>query len=333
MIVAATNMSLRWLLARCWVCSAVLVGLTVTSVGFAEPAKLKSQTYWLGDIEYLDLNESSGLANSNYDDEVLWSINDSGDGPNLYALSTSGEHIGVWSLAIAKPSDWEAITSFVLNGTRYLMIGDVGDNYAQRDRVSVTVIIEPDPSQPANASITPVWQQEFRYANGAMDCESIAVDTQAKQILLLSKRRIPHELYRLPLSFEPKMKASSQPEIATASLLGRLSLAAPLKGLEAEQYGTAAPYMHMPTDMTLRDDRLLVMTMKNAFVFSLQSILQQAAAGVATSQPADGIVELPYLGQREAVTFARNRADLAYISKERLFGNQVAGIYAIEFKQ
>ena len=51
-----------------------------TNVHIAEPSQIPwSQARWLGDIEDPRLNESSGLAASNYATDVLWSINDSGD--------------------------------------------------------------------------------------------------------------------------------------------------------------------------------------------------------------------------------------------------------------
>ncbi|MEC8350227.1 MAG: hypothetical protein VXZ41_09925, partial [Pseudomonadota bacterium] len=70
-----------------------------------EPAKIAwSQVRWSGDIQDPGLNESSGLAASNYQQNLLWSINDSGDGPNVFAMSTKGEALGRWQVDTATPT-------------------------------------------------------------------------------------------------------------------------------------------------------------------------------------------------------------------------------------
>ena len=74
---------------------------------------------------------------------LLWSINDSGDGPNVFAMNTKGEALGRWQVDTATPTDWEAMDSFVLEGEKYLLIADVGDNFARRDMVSLVVVKEP----------------------------------------------------------------------------------------------------------------------------------------------------------------------------------------------
>ncbi len=79
-----------------------------------------SQVRWSGDIQDPRLNESSGLAASNYQQNLLWSINDSGDEPNVFAMSTKGEALGLWQVDTATPTDWEAMDSFVLEGEKYL---------------------------------------------------------------------------------------------------------------------------------------------------------------------------------------------------------------------
>ena len=54
-----------------------------------------------------ELRESSGLAISRTQPGVLWSHNDSGDGPNLYALDISGKLLGVFRVNGAMARDWE----------------------------------------------------------------------------------------------------------------------------------------------------------------------------------------------------------------------------------
>ena len=75
-----------------------------------------SRVSWAGHIQNKRLSESSGLASSNRYDQVLWSMNDSGNAPELFALNTQGDDLGTWTLEETVQSDWEALSDFVLDG-------------------------------------------------------------------------------------------------------------------------------------------------------------------------------------------------------------------------
>lgn len=64
-----------------------------------------------GKIESPDVRESSGLAASACQPEVLWTHNDSGDGPFIYAISPTGANLGVWRVTGAENEDWEDIAA------------------------------------------------------------------------------------------------------------------------------------------------------------------------------------------------------------------------------
>ena len=59
-----------------------------------DPARLPVARYarvlWLGDVPSPRINEVSGLAVSRRNRDLLWTINDSGDGPDLYAIGEDG---------------------------------------------------------------------------------------------------------------------------------------------------------------------------------------------------------------------------------------------------
>ena len=98
---------------------------------------------WKGDIESADLKESSGLAFSTRREGLLWSINDSGSEPEIFALSDSGADLGKWRVKGVEPNDWEGMDSFVFDDRHYLLIGDTGDNFRSRKEVSFLVLEEP----------------------------------------------------------------------------------------------------------------------------------------------------------------------------------------------
>ena len=86
--------------------------------------------------------------------------------------------------------------------TAALLAAAAGDNSSKRE--SCTLHILHEPALPVAgvklaATVTAAWQIQFCYEGGPRDCEAVAVDTKAGQILLISKRTEPPEVYQLPL--------------------------------------------------------------------------------------------------------------------------------------
>ena len=145
-----------------------------------------------------DLNEVSGIAASRVHDDVLWAIEDSGNPARLYALSRRGRILARYRVEGAKNIDWEDLASFDLDGRHYLLVADTGDNGGQR-RDFVLHVFE-EPKTLANGTLKPAWSIRARWADGPRDCEAVAVDAAAGQVLLVSKKRSPPDLFALPLA-------------------------------------------------------------------------------------------------------------------------------------
>ena len=60
-----------------------------------------------GLIEYTPINEASGIAESRKNPDVLWTHNDSGDSPRVFAFNRHGKHLGVYTIAGINNRDWE----------------------------------------------------------------------------------------------------------------------------------------------------------------------------------------------------------------------------------
>ena len=148
-------------------------------------------------------NETSGIAASRRNADLLWVHDDSGSKPLLYAVTTRGELRG--SLQIGggvKNEDWEDLAAVELDGQAWLVIGDIGDNDAKRAELRVHFVEEPTAKRLAIAGMLaqrPAATFRFRYEDGPRDCESLAVDAQERMVYLLSKRDTPPRLYRFPL--------------------------------------------------------------------------------------------------------------------------------------
>src|SRR5262245_40761495 len=85
----------------------------------------------LADLQCREITESSGIAASRRNPNLLWTHNDSGDRPLIYAFDRRGRHRGVWQVLGAKAEDWEdmAIGPGPNRGMAYVYLGDIGDNW------------------------------------------------------------------------------------------------------------------------------------------------------------------------------------------------------------
>jgi hypothetical protein len=63
----------------------------------------------VGSIQDPELPECSGRAASRTNPGVLWTHNDSGDGPFVYAMDETGKKMGTWRVTEIGAEDWEAI--------------------------------------------------------------------------------------------------------------------------------------------------------------------------------------------------------------------------------
>ncbi|WP_144353992.1 hypothetical protein [Rariglobus hedericola] len=150
----------------------------------------------------LAMRESSGIAASHHDPRVLWTHNDSGGQPVLYAVEPGGARRGDLRLTGATNRDWEDIASFELDGRSWLLVADTGDNTGLRNDCALYIVAEPETADlsPVHETIATVaWKIPVRYLDGPRDVEAVAVDARAGLVYLLAKRTSPHGLYTLPL--------------------------------------------------------------------------------------------------------------------------------------
>jgi len=150
-----------------------------------------------GTLQFSDLDEASGLAASHRDD-TLWVVNDSNNPAVLFAMGPDGSERGRVRVLGVENRDWEDLASFVLAGTPYLLIADVGDNKAVHSACSLHVVEEPR-LDTALTEAPVAWTVRFGFPDGPRDCEAVGVDTEAERVLLLTKRDEPPVLYDVPL--------------------------------------------------------------------------------------------------------------------------------------
>ena len=144
--------------------------------------------------------ESSGVAVSRDHPGILWTHNDSGDGPYVYATNLEGADLGRFRVAGARAVDWEDIALGPCLGApaTCLYIADTGDNEARRRNAALYIVPEPDlDAVPRRSATAPARRIALTFRGGPRDVEALAV-TPDGTVLLVSKGRTgPFEVFRL----------------------------------------------------------------------------------------------------------------------------------------
>ncbi len=120
-------------------------------VVFLLPAALAGQTLAprpvlatrTGSFQDPALTESSGVARSRTMPGVLFTINDSGNNPAVFAFDSSGRALGAWRVPGIANRDWEALSIGPCPGGSCLYIADTGDNLERRPVVVIYRLREP----------------------------------------------------------------------------------------------------------------------------------------------------------------------------------------------
>jgi hypothetical protein len=236
------------------------------------------------------LDEISGLAASRRHDDVLWMINDGGNDAHIYAVSPRGSKLATLQVRDVDNTDWEDIASFRSNGRDYLLVADTGDNGGLRKTLQLHVFEEP--SAIADAIVHPAWSIVFRWPDGARDCEAVAVDPATGEVLLVSKKRQPPELFAVPL--HPAGDA-----LQVARLLG--TLAGVPQG-DAEEVAANPELARLRSQVTAADiapDRhaLAVLTYRDVLVYPRRG--KEGWGGALSRKPQ--VHPLPWVPQAEAL--------------------------------
>ena len=240
------------------------------------------------------LDEISGLAASQTHDGVLWMLDDGGNDAQLFAVSTRGGLQATFQVAGVAKTDWEDIAAFELDGRRYLLVADTGDNGGLRRSLQLHVIEEPASLDEVaqHAPLEPAWSIAFRWPDGARDCEAVAVDARRGEVLLISKKRTPPELFVLPL--RPRDDG-----MQVARKLGALA-GVPAPDAEALQANERmARIRHQVTAADIAPDgrRMAVMTYNEVLLYRRRG--DESWAEAVARQPA--VHDLPWLPQAEAL--------------------------------
>ncbi len=256
------------------------------------------------------INESSGLARSQRRSDLLWTLNDSGGDAALYGITTHGHHAVTLQLQGDQVGniDWEDLSSYRRDGHDYVLIGDMGDNFAFRSSLVFYLIREPRlghlPARVRNLPVSVQQRYEVIYPDGARDAEALAVDGRENMAYVISKRAERPALYRFSLR-------PGQTMPITLEKLAEIDI----PRAPADYPGNPNSF-NWVTAMDFDDalDRAYVGTLTTGYFYDRRPDESWAQA---LSRPPRAF-DLPEFPQIEGGCFGRRQRDTVYISSEQL---------------
>ncbi len=193
----------------------------------------------LGHLQDGAITESSGVvAGRRAAGRLLWTHNDSGDGPFVYAVGMKGGKRGTFRLrGVQTVTDCEdiAIGPGPQAGVPYLYLGDIGDNTSVRSAAShvCTVYRVPEPvvasSARASTQAHPVLTataEAFRYVypDGPHNAETLLVHPKTGRIYVVAKNPNGHDgVYAFPPSLDARAVVTLK-KLATVVISGEPDL-------------------------------------------------------------------------------------------------------------
>jgi hypothetical protein len=176
-----------------------------------EVSKDYLQAKVIGTLSSAEITESSGIAASLCNENILWTHNDSGDQALIYALNLKGEKLGTWKIRGAKNYDWEDIAAFKTPGGEcYLYIGEIGNNARARGEFTIYRVKEPlvtgntNSSRKNPLSTEPAAAIKFDYPDMRHDAETLIVHPQTGDVYILTKRLTGASgVYKLGANYNP----------------------------------------------------------------------------------------------------------------------------------
>ena len=274
------------------------------------------QTGWLASNK---LNEASGLQASYSRKGDFFVHNDEGK-PVIYAVDESGADLGLVTIVPAKNKDWEDITSVPVDDGRWIVAGDIGDNWSKRKSIKLYFIEEPQTGKDDRYAGRQDLKHrlELTYPDGPRDCESMSYDPVGKQILLLSKRDKPPRLYAIDL------ETALTQQFAELKFLGTTSALRPPTPRDLLHWGGRTDWISQPTgfDISADGNEAVVITYRSLYRYRRQ---ENEDWLTAMQRKPEEVVGPPAV-QNEAIAYSVDGKSI-YVTTEK----RPAPVHRIEF--
>ncbi|MEP6763717.1 MAG: hypothetical protein ABJB66_05355 [Gemmatimonadaceae bacterium] len=177
-----------------------------------------------------DLLETSSATMTPSQPGIVFTINDSGNEPILFALDSTGSVRGSWRIANADDIDWESSSHGKCLGPKAaslscIFIGDAGDNQAHRDNVVMYQVPEPTVTNDSAQKTLAAEALVFRYPDQPHDVEAMYVSGDGTTYLI-TKRKLKNSRgdLRSALVFTLPSSAWNSHETVVATLVDSLPI-------------------------------------------------------------------------------------------------------------
>ncbi|MBD1386028.1 hypothetical protein IDJ75_12110 [Mucilaginibacter rigui] len=239
-----------------------------------------------------EMDETSGLAASALNPGIYYAHNDSGDTSRFFAITADGKlkttvyytgDIKVRGRGVIDCEDI-AVGPGPVKNKSYVYMGDIGDNDARRNYITVYRMEErKNWGTDGIAHAVPI-PQHLKYPDGAKDAEAMTIDPIEKLLYIITKRGDSVGVYTTPL----KYKAN---DTLTLAFRGKLFF----KGLKPFKWITAA-------DVSADGKQILVRNYEKVFYW------HRAAAEPIWQTLKKEPRELPYKQEKqgEAIAFTHD---------------------------
>jgi hypothetical protein len=143
------------------------------------------------------VDEASGIADSRANSGHIWVEQDSGNPPEIALLNVDGTLAKKIYIKGAVNRDWEdlALAKGPEPDAYYLYLADTGDNFLHYDDYYIYRFKEPSLSADTISTYDKI---SFRYPDGSNNAEAIIVDSQSKDIYIITKSDVKTNIYKLP---------------------------------------------------------------------------------------------------------------------------------------
>ncbi len=230
-----TNITKIFPIVILWAAVVWLAGCRHDPVSGGEPPRvdLESSRYGeartAGRIESGEITESSGIAASKCRENLLWTHNDSGDGPYVFAIDETGKSLGTWKIDGAENLDWEDIATFRdTAGKCFIYIGDIGNGRKDpRSEHRIYRVAEPEVIPDAVRSVRKTAASAgsaemmiFSYPDEPHDAETLMVHPESGEIYVVTKsRNAAAGVYKLKPAFgSPPVRAEKVADVTVPAI-------------------------------------------------------------------------------------------------------------------
>lgn len=184
--------------------------------------RLFAEAETVSTLQSLNLQEISGIEESQANPGMFWGHNDSGDKARFFLFDQFGEIKSTYFLENAKNRDWEDITLVRDPAGVSLIIGDFGDNLAARNDLQLYKIPEPKYTGEKEVYIKQDNYEvmSFSYKEGPRDAETLMYDFISDSLILVTKREDSVLVYQFAFQSGDTLELKSKGILPFTSFTG-----------------------------------------------------------------------------------------------------------------